>query len=33
MKTYFFEAKTIDDAIKQAVETLNITEDNLIIKS
>ena len=33
MKTYFFEAKTINDAIKQAVETLNITEDNLIIKS
>ena len=33
MKTYFFEAKTISDAIKQAVETLNITEDNLIIKS
>ena len=33
MKTYFFEAKTSSDAIKQAVETLNITEDNLIIKS
>ena len=33
MKTYIYEAKTLEEAIKKALTELNITEDNLIIKS
>lgn len=33
MKTYIYEAKTLEEAINKALNELNITEDNLIIKS
>ena len=33
MKTYFYEAKTYEEAIKQAIAELNTPEENLIIKS
>lgn len=33
MKTYIYEAKTLEEAINKALTELNITEDNLIIKS
>ena len=33
MKTYIYEAKTLEDAINKALTELNIAEDNLIIKS
>ena len=33
MKTYIYEAKTIEDAINKALNELNIAEDNLIIKA
>lgn len=33
MKTYIYEAKTVSEAINKALTELNITEDNLIIKS
>ena len=33
METYIYEAKTLEEAIKKALTELNITEDNLIIKS
>ena len=33
MNTYIYEAKTFEEAINKALAELNITEDNLIIKS
>ena len=33
MKTYIYEAKTLEEAINKALTELNITEDNLIIKN
>ena len=33
MKTYIYEAKNLEEAINKALTELNITEDNLIIKS
>ena len=33
MNTYIYEAKTYEEAINKALAELNITEDNLIIKS
>ena len=32
MKTYIYEAKTLEEAVNKALTELNITEDNLIIK-
>ena len=33
MKTYIYEAKNLEEATQKALTELNITEDNLIIKS
>lgn len=33
MKTYIYDAKTLEEAINKAITEQNITEDNLIIKS
>ena len=32
MKNYIFEGKTKEDALEKAVNELNVTEENLIIK-
>lgn len=32
MKTYIYEAKTLEEAINKALEELNISQDDLIIK-
>ena len=32
MKTYIYEAKTLEEAVNKALTELNISEDNLIIK-